>query len=72
MREGTLPRREGEYYGGKITRVNADGSCAIMYDDGDRELRVKPEHIKCEGGGGGGRGSGDGEGSGGGGAAALP
>ena len=50
MRVKARYRGGKEYYGGKITRVNADGSCAITYDDGDRELRVKPEHIKAEGG----------------------
>ena len=40
-----------KYYSGRITRVNADGTCAIAYDFGDRELRVKPKHIKAEGGG---------------------
>ena len=50
MRVKARYRGGKEYYGGKITRVNADGSCAITYDDGDRELRVKRSMIKAQGG----------------------
>lgn len=39
-----------KYYPGKITRVNRDGSYAILYDDGDRELRVKPSFVRAKGG----------------------
>jgi len=35
-----------KYYPGKITKVNRDGTFAILYDDGDRELRVKASQVK--------------------------
>ena len=47
MRVKARYRGAKEYYGGKITRVNADGSCAITYDDGDREENVNPAFVRA-------------------------
>ncbi|GBG28986.1 Cytidine deaminase [Hondaea fermentalgiana] len=46
-----------KWYKGKITRVNADGTFNIDYDDGDKERRVASSKVRKLGGGGGGRGS---------------
>ena len=35
-----------DWYSGKINKINRDGSYGVLYDDGDRELRVKPENIR--------------------------
>ena len=41
------------WYKGVVTKEHADGSCDLLYDDGDTEPGVKPENIKSlEGGGG--------------------
>ena len=37
---------KGKYFGGKITRVNGDGSYDIAYDDGDSERGVMAELIR--------------------------
>jgi Tudor domain len=34
------------WYRGRIKRVNADGTFDIVYDDGDKEYSVEPEHIR--------------------------
>ena len=39
----------GSYYTGKIVRVNADGTYAIDYDDGDKETNVSRGLIRLEG-----------------------
>ncbi|CAM9167814.1 unnamed protein product, partial [Phaeothamnion confervicola] len=38
-------KRRGRYYNGEISRMHGDGSCDIAYDDGERELRVKPALV---------------------------
>merc|ERR1712227_1165888 len=37
---------KSEYYPGKISRVNADGTLDILYDDGDTERRVRASLIR--------------------------
>ena len=37
---------EGEYYPGKISRVNANGSVDIAYDDGDAEKGVDSKLVR--------------------------
>ena len=34
------------WYKAVVTQQHADGRCDLLYDDGDREERVRPEHIK--------------------------
>ncbi|CAM9205087.1 unnamed protein product, partial [Laminaria digitata] len=36
----------GRYYPGVISRVHADGSCDVDYDDGEQERTVEPSLIK--------------------------
>jgi ATPase subunit of ABC transporter with duplicated ATPase domains len=38
----------GEYYPGKIEKVNSDGTFAVIYDTGDKEASVKREHIEAK------------------------
>ena len=35
-----------KYFPGKIDRKRADGTYSITYDDGDKELSVRREHIR--------------------------
>ena len=35
-----------EYYQGVVESLNEDGTYDILYDDGDRELNVKPQHAR--------------------------
>jgi hypothetical protein len=37
---------EGQYFPGEIVKVNADGTYGILYDDGDRESKVRRDLIK--------------------------
>ena len=37
---------EGEYYKGKITTVHSDGTCDILYDDGDNDKEVPSSRIR--------------------------
>lgn len=39
---------EGRYYPGKVAQVNADGTCNILYDDGDRESSVPSSRIRSK------------------------
>jgi hypothetical protein len=39
---------KSRFYKGKVTKVNDDGTYVIQYDDGDKELKVKPSLIKKE------------------------
>jgi hypothetical protein len=43
---------EEDWYPGTVRARNADGSYALLYDDGDEEASVAPEHVrskvKCE------------------------
>ncbi|CAN0452791.1 unnamed protein product, partial [Discosporangium mesarthrocarpum] len=39
-------RGKGEYYKGKISRVNSDDTFDIDYDDGEKERGLAEEHIK--------------------------
>ena len=41
---------DGDYYPGKISQVNANGTCDISYDDGDSELNVRANLIRKKGG----------------------
>ena len=34
-----------KYYGGVISGVNGDGTYDILYNDGDKESKVKPEFV---------------------------
>ena len=45
-------RGKSRYYPGKISRVRADGTFDVSYDDGESETRVLAEYIKSSGGGG--------------------
>ncbi|CAM9280710.1 unnamed protein product [Ectocarpus sp. 6 AP-2014] len=50
-----------KFYKGKISRVNSDGTMDISYDDGEKEVGIAEEHVRClepqvNAGGGGGRG----------------
>ena len=36
----------GKHYPGTIEAVNADGTFAIRYDDGDKEAKAKREHVR--------------------------
>lgn len=38
-------RKSGNYFPGKVSCVNADGTYEIEYDDGDSEGKVKPENV---------------------------
>eukprot|EP00924_Labyrinthula_sp_SR-Ha-C_P013445 maker-scaffold_5-snap-gene-2.43-mRNA-1 protein AED:0.43 eAED:0.43 QI:0/0/0/0.6/0.75/0.6/5/0/1706 len=38
--------QKAKFYPGKIIRVHSDGSCDILYDDGDREKCVFPKFIR--------------------------
>ena len=38
--------RRSCYYPGRIANVRGDGTCAIIYDDGEQESRVEPSLIK--------------------------
>ena len=35
-----------EYYQGVVESLNEDGTYNILYDDGDREQNVKPQHAR--------------------------
>ena len=37
---------EGTYYRGQVTAVYPDGSCDILYEDGDDEQQVPPGRIR--------------------------
>lgn len=37
-----------DFYQGKVVGVNADGTYAILYDDGDEEDKCLLKHIKCK------------------------
>ena len=54
-----------KFYKGKISRVNADGTFDIAYDDGEREIGMAEEHVrsleKSERDGGGDRNAGRGD-----------
>ena len=46
---------KSQWFSGEISRENSDGTFAIKYDDGDRELRVRSNLIRKKGGVGGGK-----------------
>ena len=37
-----------QFYPGVLERINADGSCAIKYDDGDKESHVASVDVQAE------------------------
>jgi ankyrin repeat protein len=37
---------KGKFYPGKITNAHADGTCDVLFDDGDKDSNVKPECIR--------------------------
>ena len=37
---------KGRWYPGKIDTVNADGTFAILFDDGDKAPSTKPEDVR--------------------------
>ena len=41
----------GKWYPGKISRINADGTYEIAYDDGGRDSRLRARFVRREGGG---------------------
>lgn len=40
-------KRGSLWYPGRVGTVNADGTYAVEYDDGDREPRVGPELVRA-------------------------
>ena len=40
---------KGKFYPGTIQKVNADGTFAILFDDGDKEPKALREHVKLVG-----------------------
>jgi len=40
----------GNYFPGKITKHNEDGSFAVQFDDGDFDAAINPGHIQAENG----------------------
>merc|ERR1711988_919118 len=46
---------KSQWFSGEISRENSDGTFAIKYDDGDRELRVRSNLIRKKGSVGGGK-----------------
>ena len=54
MIHGSIPSRRGrsKKYPGKISRVHADGTFDVSYDDGESETRVEARLITALGGGG--------------------
>ena len=42
-----LYKGKKHWYTGAVDRVNADGTYDVIYDDGDTEKGVKPEHIRA-------------------------
>merc|ERR1712072_222417 len=45
---------KSQWFSGEISRENSDGTFAIKYDDGDRELRVRSNLIRKKDSGSGG------------------
>eukprot|EP01034_Spumella_vulgaris_P047366 gene47366-biopygen13914 len=43
-------RGKGRWYPGRISRVNADGSFNVDYDDGEKETRLDPSLVRAVGG----------------------
>jgi len=51
LEEGTIVEAKfqggsGDWFKGKIKKVNADGTFDIRYEDGDNEFSVDPEHVR--------------------------
>ena len=42
-----LYKGKKHWYTGAVDKVNADGTYDVIYDDGDTEKGVKPEHIRA-------------------------
>ncbi|CAM9385942.1 unnamed protein product, partial [Sphacelaria rigidula] len=40
-------RGRSKYYPGRVARVHRDGTFDIVYDDGDKEMRVTPELVRA-------------------------
>ena len=40
---------KGKWYPGTIEAVNADGTFAILFDDGEKEPSAKPEDVRLVG-----------------------
>ena len=40
----------GKYYPGTVKKVGGDGTCAVDFDDGDKDPRVAEEHMRPLGG----------------------
>ena len=37
---------KGQWFAGTVAADNGDGTFAVLYDDGDRDERARPEHIR--------------------------
>ena len=55
IREGDKCEAEfkntGKFYPGTVKRVHGDGTCDIVFDDGDKQSYVEASRIKVKGGG---------------------
>lgn len=38
---------KGKWYKGKIHKLNGDGTYVILYNDGDKELKVPPRYVRA-------------------------